>query len=58
MAKRAKKRLFSKVKAVKAVARERVGQPKPERVLDTEPRDASRKKKHKPTLQEIIDQMD
>ena len=60
MAKRAKKRLFSKVKAVKSVARERVGQPKPERVIESEPREAQkgRKRKHKPTLQEIIDQMD
>ena len=59
MPKRAKKRLFSKVKAVKANARERVGQPKPERVIDAELREAkTRKPKHKPTLQEIIDQVD
>jgi hypothetical protein len=58
MARRAKKRVFSKVKAVKATARERVGQPKPERVIEGEPRDTKRKRKHKPTLQEIIDQMD
>ena len=60
MAKRAKKKVFSKVKAVKATARERVGQPKPEKVIESEPRDArsKRKAKHKPTLQEIIDQMD
>ncbi len=58
MAKKGKKRVFSKVAAVKANARERVGQPKPERVLDTEPRDSSRARKHKPTLQSIIDQQD
>jgi hypothetical protein len=59
MPKRAKKRLFSKVKAVKANARERVGQPKPERVIDAEPRETKKRKpKHKPTLQEIIDQVD
>lgn len=58
MAKRAKKRVFSKVKAVKANARERVGQPKPERVMEGEPRDGQRERKHKPTLQEIIDQQD
>ncbi|MGC8549494.1 MAG: hypothetical protein ACP5M4_07320 [Acidobacteriaceae bacterium] len=59
MPKRAKKRLFSKVKAVKANARERVGQPKPERVIDADPREATKRKpKHKPTLQEIIDQVD
>ena len=60
MAKRAKKRVFSKVKAVKSAARERVGQPRPERVIEGEPHEAkkARKRKHKPTLQEIIDQMD
>lgn len=58
MGKRAKKREFSKVKAVKANARERVGQPKPERLTDAEPRNAARKPKHKPTLQEIIDRQD
>ena len=44
---------FSVTKAVKANARERVGQPKPARVLDTEPRTA-REAKHKPKLDEII----
>jgi len=59
MAKRAKKRLFSKVKVVKAAAREQVGQPKPERVIEGEPHEAKKRKpKHKPTLQEIIDQVD
>jgi len=59
MPKRAQKRVFSKVKAVKANARERVGQPKPERVIDGEPREAKKRKpKHKSTLQEIIDQVD
>lgn len=56
MAKRAKKKVFSKVKAVKANARERVGQPKPERVLDAEPRAEKRERKHKSTMQEIIDE--
>lgn len=58
MSKRAKKKVFSTVKAVKANARERVGQPKPERVLEAEPREATRKRKHKPTLQEMIDKQD
>jgi hypothetical protein len=44
---------FSATKAVKANARERVGQPKPGRVLDTEPR-TGRESKHKPKLEEII----
>ena len=44
---------FSATKAVKANARERVGQPKPARVIDTEPR-TGREAKHKPKLEEII----
>jgi hypothetical protein len=44
---------FSAAKAVKANARERVGQPKPARVLSTEPR-TGRAAKHKPKLDEII----
>ncbi len=44
---------FSATKAVKANARERVGQPKPARVLSTEPR-TGRATKHKPKLEEII----
>jgi hypothetical protein len=46
---------FSAIKAVKANARERVGQPKPARVLSTEPR-TGRQIKHKPKLDEIIRQ--
>jgi len=48
--KRAKKKVFSAVKAVKANARERVGQPKPERVIDENRRAVRRGEKHKPTL--------
>ena len=44
---------FSVVKAVKANARERVGQPKPARVVDDTPR-TGRHVKHKPKLDEII----
>ncbi len=46
---------FSVTKAVKANARERVGQPKPARVVDTEPR-TGREAKHKPKLDQIIQQ--
>jgi hypothetical protein len=46
---------FSAAKAVKANARARVGQPKPARVIDTEPR-TGRATKHKPKLDEIIRQ--
>ena len=44
---------FSATKAVKANARERVGQPKPARVVDTEPK-TGREAKHKPKLEEVI----
>lgn len=52
----AKKKIkkFSAVKAVKSNARERVGQPKAERVIEDKPRDEQRKAKHKPTLSEIL----
>ena len=56
MAKR-KPEKFSATKAVKANARERVGQPKPGRVVDTEPR-TGREAKHNPKLEEIIQRED
>ncbi len=46
---------FSAAKAVKANARERVGQPKPARVVEDEPR-TGRQAKHKPKLEELIRQ--
>jgi hypothetical protein len=46
---------FSATKAVKANARTHVGQPKPVRVVDTEPR-TGREIKHKPKLDQIIQQ--
>lgn len=52
--KRARKKSFSAVKAVKANARERVGQPRPERVIEDAPRDRKRQKKHKPTLSDLL----
>jgi len=48
---------FSATKAVKANARERVGQPKPVRMIDTPPR-TGRAAKHKPKLDEIIRQQE
>jgi hypothetical protein len=54
MAKR-KPATFSAAKAVKAKARERVGQPKPSRRIDAEPR-PPRKAKHKPKLEQVIEQ--
>lgn len=44
---------FSAAKAVKANARERVGQPKPARVIDEKPR-VGRKVKHKEKLEDVV----
>ncbi|MFP5235196.1 MAG: hypothetical protein ACLGSD_04785 [Acidobacteriota bacterium] len=52
MAKR-KREQFSAAKAVKANARERVGQPKPARVIEEPPR-TGRQKKHKPKLEDLL----
>jgi hypothetical protein len=49
-----KKQVFSKVKAVKANARERVGTPPPERILPDPKQKLAAKPKHKPTLAQLI----
>lgn len=54
MAKRRPKKRFSAVKAVKANARERVGQPKAERIIKEKPREEKRGGKHKTTLGELL----
>jgi hypothetical protein len=52
-----KKQVFSVTKAVKANARERVGQPKPEQVLpDEKLKAATRASKHKTTLEKLLTQ--
>ncbi len=51
--KRAAKK-FSATKAVKANARERLGQPPAERVIADKPPTQKRKAKHKETLAEIL----
>jgi hypothetical protein len=53
VAKRKKER-FSAAKAVKANARERVGQPKPSRVLPDAPR-TGRKVKHKAKMEDLVE---
>ena len=50
-----KPKKFSAVKAVKANARERVGQPKPERVIVNEAEQAARKRRHKETLADLLE---
>ena len=49
-----KKQVFSKVKAVKANARDRVGSPPPERVLPDPKQKLADKPKHKPTMSDLI----
>lgn len=46
---------FSVTKAVKANARERVGQPRPEKVIAEKPAATARKAKHKETLKDILE---
>jgi hypothetical protein len=53
-ARRSKKKVFDVTKAVKANARARVGQPKPERVLPDESKTEQRKRKHKTTLAKLL----
>jgi len=51
----ARKKVFSKVKAVKTAAREKVGAPKPTRALpNTKAKQQRRKSKHKPTLGRML----
>ncbi len=45
---------FSAAKAVKANARERVGQPKPARVIEKRPK-TGRKAKHKAKVEELLE---
>jgi hypothetical protein len=46
---------FSVTKAVKSNARDKVGQPKPSRVLDDKPKAEGRESKHKTNLEELIE---
>jgi hypothetical protein len=51
---KAKKRVFSKVTAVKSNARDRVGTPPPERILPDPKQKRAEKPKHKETLADLI----
>jgi hypothetical protein len=53
-----RKKTFSAVKAVKANARERVGQPPPERVLPDSRRKDAGTEKHKKTLKTLLESED
>ena len=49
-----KKAEFSVTKAVKRNARERVGQPKPEKVIASEPARARQERWHRKTLADLL----
>lgn len=49
-----KKAEFSVTKAVKRNARERVGQPKPEKVIASEPARARQERRHKKSLADLL----
>jgi hypothetical protein len=51
---KSKKQVFSKVKVVKANARERVGTPPPERTLPDPKQKLAAKPKHKQTLASLL----
>ena len=51
---KSKKQVFSKVKAVKSNARDRVGAPPPERVLPDPKQKLAAKPKHKKTLADLL----
>ncbi|HEY1995147.1 MAG TPA: hypothetical protein VGG81_12140 [Edaphobacter sp.] len=53
-----KKEIFSKVKAVKSNARDRVGTPPPERVLPDPKQKLAARPKHKQTLANLLDSID
>jgi len=50
-----KKKTFSAVTAVKALARERIGAPRPEQVVPDRKKKRKSAEKHKPTLDKLID---
>jgi hypothetical protein len=52
---KAKKQTFSKIKAVKANARARIGTPPPQRVLPDPKQKLAAKPKHKATLADLLD---
>jgi hypothetical protein len=56
--KKAKKRTFSIVKAVKQNARDRVGTPPPEKILPDPKQKAAANPKHKETLSDLLQKSD
>ena len=58
MAKAKKKKTFRAVTAVKALARERIGEPRPGRVVLDSKKKAATSEKHKPTLERLMEEDD
>jgi hypothetical protein len=56
MAKSKKKKPFRAVTAVKALARERIGEPRPGQIVLDNKKKAKTSQKHKPTLERLIEQ--
>jgi hypothetical protein len=54
VAKREKRKAFTAVKAVKAMARERIGAPPPEKVVPDRKKKEKTSEKHKPTLGRLL----
>jgi hypothetical protein len=55
---KAKKRVFSIVKAVKQNARDRVGSPPPEKIIPDPKQKAAAKPKHKETFTDLLEKSD
>jgi len=58
MARKKKLTAFRAAKAVKELARERIGAPRPERVAEDRKKKAKAAEKHKPTLAQLLQQSD
>jgi hypothetical protein len=58
MAKAKKKKTFRAVTAVKALARERIGEPRPGQIVLDSRKKAKTSVKHKPTLGQILEEID
>jgi hypothetical protein len=58
MAKAKKKKTFTAVTAVKALARERIGEPRPGQIVLDSKKKAKTSVKHKPTLGQLVEDID
>jgi hypothetical protein len=56
MAKKKRKKRFSAVEAVKTMAREHIGSPRPSRVVPDRKKKKKATEKHKPTLGKLLDE--